>query len=459
MAQKEKTAGKPALNEAAGIEKTDITAGYLGGTVYQNPDRTLQRQGAGLGMELYERVLRDPHIYACYQTRFLAVTGCERQVLPGAETPAAQRAAEFVQMVLDAVPLFDQVLFQLLHGVHYGFRIAEIMWEYSEGDVWVQSIISRRSKYFAFDIHGNPRLLTIASPIYGEELPERKFQRFVYPGGDDNPYGEGLGQRIYWWDWFKRNNTKFWVLFNEKFGSPTPVGKYPPGATDEQKKKLLEVLRSIQQESGIIVPENQVIEFLEAQRTTTVNTYQDFLSYCDEQISKCILGQTLTTEVGDTGSYAAAKTHKEVKDEIVRADADLLCCYLNSELVRWICDFNLPGLRREEYPTLWIKTEQGEDLNTAIDRHLKIARMVDVPKSFIYQTYDVPEPKEGEPVVVLGPGAEAPMEGGNTAPQETQAFSEGDAAVVLQQQYVQQAGEIYRQLLDDIDRSLLAAEK
>ncbi len=366
--------------------------------MYPNPDVVLSRQGSGQGLVLYEQILRDPHIYSNYQQRWLAVTGKERQVLPGADTPAAKKAAEFVESVVNAIPLFDQVLFQLLHGIHYGFRCAEIMWEVSEGDVWVQKIIARQPKYFSFDIHGNPRLLTITSPLMGEELPERKIQRFIYPGGDDNPYGQGLGQRLYWWDWFKRNNVKFWVLFNEKFGSPTAVGKYPNGSERGIKDKLLEVLAAIQQESGIIIPEGQEVSLLEAARTSSTSTYKELCDYCDSQASKCIVGQTLTTQVGATGSYAASQTHMEVKDEIIEADADLLCFYLNNELLRWICDFNIPGLKRDEYPQMWIKCEEGDDLNTLIDRDKKIAASIDVPARYFYETYDIPEPVDGEPL-------------------------------------------------------------
>jgi phage gp29-like protein len=456
---------KPVLDEAAGLEKTDITAGYLGGKIYQNPDETLLRQGGGLGMQVYERVLRDPHVFSDYQKRFLSVTGKERQVLPGSDSPVAKQAAKLAEEILSAIPLFDQVLFGLLHGVHYGFRMAEIMWEYSEGQVWIGNVICRRPRYFAFDIHGAPRLLTINNPIYGEELPERKMQRFIYPGGDDNPYGEGLAQRLYWWDWFKKNNVKFWVLFNERFGSPLPVGKYPSGASEPQKTKLMNVLKSIQQETGVTIPEDQAIDFLEAQRSSTVNTYQDFLNYCDGQISKCIVGQTLTTQVGDTGSYAASKTHKEVKDEIVKADADLLCFYLNNELLRWAIDYNIPNLKRDDYPKLWIKCEEGDDLDARIARDEKICKMVPVPQSFIYETYDVPRPEGDEAVVEVkadpapGFGGEPPV-GADLRVRPKAEFAEtSQAAISLQETYTQKSSDAYAQLMADVEQQLERAGK
>ena len=44
----------------------------------------------------------------------------------------------------------------------------------------------------------------------------------------------------------------------------------------------------------------------------------------NSEISKAVLGQTLTTEIGSTGSYAAANTHMAVRQDIIDADKNLL---------------------------------------------------------------------------------------------------------------------------------------
>ncbi|WP_449423647.1 phage portal protein family protein, partial [Rhodanobacter lindaniclasticus] len=53
---------------------------------------------------------------------------------------------------------------------------------------------------------------------------------------------------------FKRNGLKFWLIFLEKFGMPTGVGKYDATATDGEKAKLLQAVRAIQTDSGMIIP-------------------------------------------------------------------------------------------------------------------------------------------------------------------------------------------------------------
>jgi len=80
--------------------------------------------------------------------------------------------------------------------------------------------------------------------IEGEPVPDRKFICFTY-GSTDNPYGKGLGQKLWGPVWFKKHGIKFWVLFCEKFGSPTARGKYPPGTPKEDQQKLLEFLHLV----------------------------------------------------------------------------------------------------------------------------------------------------------------------------------------------------------------------
>ena len=52
-----------------------------------------------------------------------------------------------------------------------------------------------------------------------------------------------------------------------------------------------------------------------------------------------ILGQTLTTEIGSTGSYAASNTHMQVRQDIVDSDKKLVEGVIN-QLIQWIYEIN-----------------------------------------------------------------------------------------------------------------------
>ena len=390
---------------ATAAKDIDIFAGWL--TRLENPDPVLRSEAGGKGLKLYDEVARDAHAASVLQTRYLAVVGKEWEVLPP-ETGAKradkrnQEIADFVKAAL-AASSFDQWRQELLQGILYGFYSAEVIWGIS--DLKSQSsnslvpvrVYAKHPRRFVFTPDRELRLLTPGNMVDGEALPPRKFLVFTY-GSSDNPYGCGLGQKLWFPVWFKRHGVKYWMIFLDKFGMPTTVGKYPPGTDPDQQKKLLEALKAIQTDTAVKVPNTMEIALLEAARTGQAS-HEGLCDFMDRQISKAVLGQTLTTEVKGEGSYAASQTHDEVRGDIVKADADLLCECLNNSLVRWIVDFNFPGVT--EYPKLWIRCEEEENLKPLAERDKILVQDVGlpIPKRYFYETYALPEPEGGEETV------------------------------------------------------------
>lgn len=63
------------------------------------------------------------------------------------------------------------------------------------------------------------------------------------------------------------------------------------------------------------------------------------LEFSNAEISKAVLSQTLTTEIGDKGAYAAASAHLSVRQEVCDFDKKLVIRALN-ELISLICLLN-----------------------------------------------------------------------------------------------------------------------
>jgi len=399
---------KPAKDEIATASKDiDIFAGWL--TRLENPDPTLRTEAAGKGLKLYDEVDRDPHAGSVLQTRYLSVIGKEWEVLPGEQAatrgrPAAetqaQRIADFVYKSLENTN-FDQARQELLQAVLYGFYVAEVMWELRDGHIVPGMIRAKHPRRFSFSMDRELRLLTPQNMIEGDPLPDRKFIQFTY-GSSDNPYGKGLGQKLWWPVWFKKNGIKFWMIFLEKFGMPTAVGKYPPGTPADQQQALLDAIDAIHSETGVKIPDTMAIDLLEATRQGRV-TYETICEYMDKQISKAVLGQTATTE-GTPGKLGNEDAQEEVRADILKADADLLCECLNNSLVRWIVDYNFPGVTA--YPKLWVRTEKEHDLKALAERDKTLVTDIGVPvgKRYFYETYAIPEPEEGEEIVTARSG-------------------------------------------------------
>ncbi|MBF0368123.1 MAG: DUF935 family protein [Magnetococcales bacterium] len=324
----------------------DITRGYAVFPGLMTPqDSVLQDRGGDYAV--YEEILRDDQVASTFQQRRLAVTSSEWEVIPGAEDAESLKAADYLRESLERIG-WDNVTDKMLYGVFYGFSVAECLWGRENDLIVLNAVKVRKQRRFAFATStsvGNPepagglRLLTLDNS-QGEALPEQKFWHFrTGADNDDEPYGLGLAHWLYWPVFFKRNGMKLWLVFMDKFGMPTARGTYPTHATEDEKRRLLEALRAIQTDSGIIVPEGMRVELIEAARSGSVS-YEVFLDRMNAAIAKVVLSQTLTTDAA--GGQYKSDVHQAVRNEVVKADSDLVCASFNNSVVRWLTTWNFP---------------------------------------------------------------------------------------------------------------------
>lgn len=343
--------------------------------VYNNlmmpSDDTLMTRGNGKGLKIYDEIERDCHAYAVLQKRKMAVVAREWGIEPASNRMRDRKAADMVKAQLSGIG-FDQVCLNLLDAILKGYSVGEPMWDVVGSELVVNAVLPRAQRRFVFDTDYRPRLITQQNMLRGEELPPRKFVVHRCGAKDGNPYGLGLGTRLFWPVWFKRQGIQFWLTFADKFGSPTAVGKYPTGSSIEDQDKLLAALRAMSRESAITFPQGMEADLLEAARSGSVDTYEKLCRYMDEEISKAVLGETLSTSMGQNGARAASETHNSVRLELVKADADLLANTLNQSLVRWIVELNMPDATP---PRLWWDCSEPEDLKTRAERDKTIVDM------------------------------------------------------------------------------------
>lgn len=362
---------KVELREIATISNgRDITRGFVDALPLLPPQDAILA-GRGLTYETYEAVLRDDQVAATFAQRRLASTSREWEVRPGGEKRLDKQAAKFLEAQLQHIR-WDSVTDKMLFGVYYGYAVGECLWQRDGSFVVLDAIKVRKQRRFGFNPAGELRLLTSSQP-FGEPVPPAKFWHFACGAdNDDEPYGLGLAHWLYWPVHFKRNGLKFWLIFLEKFGMPTAKGTYPSNALPAERERLLAALAAIQTDAGVIVPEGMQIELIEAARSGSVD-YNVLLSRMDASIAKVVLGQTLTTEVSSAGgSRALGDVHMDVRQDLVKADADLICQSFNSTVARWLTEWNFPGAA---VPQVWRILEESEDLSARAEREKTVFEM------------------------------------------------------------------------------------
>ena len=412
------TAPTAALTSEIATAATDPKRWHYGDR-FTNDDPVLAVRGGAKGLALYDELERDPQVACCLATRRMALLGREWSIQAGSEDAPAKAAADLVERALKGARL-NAAVEQLLDALLRGVAVAEVMWVLRAGELLPAELRGRDFGRFGFrlarpvvvDTAEPPpiaelRLLTKAAPMDGEAVPDRKFVLHRHGTKYSSPWGLGLGSRLFWPVFFKRQGIGFWLTGIEKFGQPTAVGKYPVGTPQEEIDKLVAALGAISTEAAVAIPDGMAAELLEAKRAGTFDAYESLARYMDEDISKVILGQTLTTSPGEAGSRALGTVHNEVRLELTKGDADLLSDSLNSSLVRWIVDLNLPGYAALglPYPMIWWDVAEPEDLTQRAARDTQVRQLGYRPtQAYIDATYG--EGWEPAPQAAPAPGGD-----------------------------------------------------
>jgi len=364
----------------AGIARDPFTAVFQG--LLKSTDATLLAKGKSDGLKVYDQIEQDCHAYSTLQKRKLAVVSCEWEIVAATDDAADKKAADGIRDICKALDM-DGLTFGLLDAILKGYAVAEVIWN---PETWLPDDLPiRNQRRFLFDADCKPRLLTPENKQTGEALPDRKFIIHQFGSKDGSPYGLGLGTRLFWPVFFKNHGISYWMAFAERFGGPSVVGKYPPEMTKEKQDELLDTLSRLNQERAIVVPLEAEVELIEAAKTGSIDTYERLSRYMDEEISKAVLGETLTTSVGETGSYAASQTHNGVRMELVKADADMLSNTLNKTLMTWLCEFHFPGANP---PRFWRRVEEPSDTKAEAEKDALVATLGFAPEEdYIQEKY------------------------------------------------------------------------
>lgn len=414
--------GRPMV---AATLKAEIAAATMGGvrsplTGYPADGMSPQRlaailRAADMGdairyFELAETIEeRDLHYLGVLGTRRRAVAQLDISVEAASDSAADEAIAQEIRDWLKRDELADE-LFHTLDCIGKGISYTEIVWDTSTKQ-WMPGRLEWRDPRW-FDVDRTdlttPRLR--GADGRRQDIPGGKLIIAKIAAKSGLPLRSGLA-RVAAWAWmFKAFTQRDWTIFTQTYGQPVRLGKYGTGATDADKATLMRAVSNIAGDMAAIIPETMQIEFVEpANVGAASDLYKVRADWLDQQVSKACLGQTATTDA-ITGGLGSGKEHRQVQEDIERADAKALAAILNRDLIRpWVLLNHGPQAR---FPRLKIERPEQEDLSAfsaavapLIDRGLAIAQE-DVRAKF-----NLPEPKPGALLMSANRPAVAPVPG------------------------------------------------
>ncbi len=319
-----------------------------------DPDPVLRKQGKDV--RVYKELLSDSHVFACILSRKSGVLSLEWEIKNGTDKNELTEKFENLLKKLDIYRLINDILDCTL----FGFQPIEVIWGKVDNLILPVELKAKPPEWFCFDDDNQLKFRT-KEHYYGEELPPKKFLCPQSNPSYENPYGERTLSRIFWPATFKKGGMKFWVIFTEKYGIPHLVGKHPRGASKEETDNLADLLEDMVQDAIAVIPDDSSVEIQEANKSSSAEIFEKLIDKMNAEISKAILGQTLTTEIGSNGSYAASNTHFAVRQDIIDSDKKLVEKTIN-QLLQWICEINFAN---QEVPVFEMYQEEDVDLTLA----------------------------------------------------------------------------------------------
>lgn len=393
----------------------DITRPWIG-ELEEFRDRRLL---GALDWGVYDKILLDDQVKSDLQQRRSAITSREWSMASGKPgDPRADKAATALEENLMRLS-WTRKTGLMLRASFYGISVAEMMWEHRDGLYQFGACKVRHARRFRYDKDGKLRLITPRN-MRGDILPERKF--WVATSGaddDDQPYGRGLAEWLYWPTLFKRNGIRFWNIFLDKFSVPPVKGSYPRGTSKEEIEKLLQSMMALANDSGIAVPEGVVLDFMQV--ATNGIDFEKMPEFMNDSITRIILSQTMTTKASASGlGSGQADVQAGVKQEVVIEDADMLSDSFTEGPARWFTDYNFGT--DVAAPVLTYLVEQESDTKSTAETDVVLARTgwVRTEESFKDIYGDGFERKAAAPAPPAPPGQKQPPRAANDADTDAQ---------------------------------------
>lgn len=369
--------------------------------VLRDADEGNPRDFLTLAEEMEER---DLHYSSVLATRKRAVARLKPVVEAASDDAKDVELADAVRSLVRR-PQFSSMVIDALDALGKGYSLIEILW--SRGESWEPECYQWRDpRWFVPDRDDGTtlRLYDEADPVYGVPLEPYKWIHFRPKIKSGLPIRGGLARLAAIAYLCKSFTVTDWVRFSEVFGQPFRVGKYGPDATEEDIGRLIAALANLGTDAAAVVPESMMIEFATAGGSSSSGgglTYEKLCLYLDRQVSKGVVGQTMTADEGSSRSQA--EVHDLVRQEITESDAPQLAACLNRDLIEPYIKLNWGP--QEAYPVLTLPLPDSGDIAVLASALEKLVPLgLRVGASTIRDRMGLPEPaKDAE---ILGQPSE-----------------------------------------------------
>ena len=192
----------------------------------------------------------------------------------------------------------------------------------------------------------------------------------------------------------KKNTLAFWDTFSEIFGMPMRIARTTSRDPKEQAK-LMDMLNKAGTSLSMVAGMETEIEFVESGKSDSYNVYDKRIDRANSELSKLVIGQTMTIE--DGSSLSQSQTHLEVFENLVERARDMLRDIVNNQL--------LPRMIRHGFPVRGLRFEWDDAVDYTPEQQVAYETMVadryEVAPEYFAEKYSMPVGERRQPTAVM----------------------------------------------------------
>lgn len=220
--------------------------------------------------------------------------------------------------------------------------------------------------------------------LNGQILDYGRWVLTVNNGSRTNPKGDAMFSRLYLPWLFKCNSDDLLMKFMERYALGFLIGQTPDG---EDVDELLKVLEAAAKGAAVAVTTQDTVQYLQPSRDSSM------FSAVDQKVNnlfyRVILGETQTSNLSGSGSYASASIHNEIRLEKTLNDINLVEGGIE-EVMRQIADVN--GIDPALVPTANLIYDKGLEIDRAArDASIAATGQVQFTKKYFVNQYGFEE--------------------------------------------------------------------
>lgn len=319
--------------------------------------------------DIYTDCLVDLHLTGCIEQR-MGETTCKAFALVGRDGKIDQKGTEMIDR--EWFSTFIKLTLESLFWGHSLIQLGDVVGDAGGMRFDGVELVPRKHVVQEYGV-----VIRTVSEDWHSGIPYREGEFADWCVEVGGPRDLGLLNKCAPQCISKKNMLAFWDMFGELFGVPMRIARTSTN-NESERKRIEQSLDNMGAAFWALFPEGTDIEIKESSRGDAYNVYDKRVDRCNSEISKGILGQTMTIDSGS--SLSQSQTHLEVFKNLVDQDATLVANTVNDKLLPLMVRHGFPvaGLRFKWDDTTQYTPAEDREIERVLLQYYKID-----PKYFV----------------------------------------------------------------------------